>query len=76
MMKNASKEILEWYCDKGVDGELPQTWSEFWSAVIEFFTGQTLENIKRYKNEPWTEFFIRLAEWTENRKISNIDVFK
>ena len=69
-------ELKTLYYEKGINNELPKNWEQFKEMIIEFCIGETIENIRKYKDELWSEYIQRLKEWSEKRDISEESVLQ
>ncbi|KCZ77538.1 hypothetical protein H311_01444 [Anncaliia algerae PRA109] len=68
VIRRSSDELKEVIYDLGVKEELPPSWEEFKSLIIEFCSEEGIESIIKYKEEPWSKYLLRLDEWRMKRK--------
>jgi hypothetical protein len=45
-----------------MEGRLPADWEEFKRMIIEFCVGKSINDIKKYADETWYEYCVRLGE--------------
>ncbi|KAF9750340.1 Transposon Ty3-I Gag-Pol polyprotein, partial [Nosema granulosis] len=55
---------------------LPDTWEDFKTQIVDLCTEQALESLQRYNNEPWSSYVNRLKEKAVSSKTSGEEVFK
>ncbi|KRH92972.1 LTR retrotransposon, partial [Pseudoloma neurophilia] len=68
-VNRASDELLDWFYDVGSKGNLPGTWEEFKELFTQECVGTSFGTLKRFDDEKWTEYFRRVSEISEHRKI-------
>jgi hypothetical protein len=65
VVKKSESELLDWYYELGARDELPKTWDEFKTAVLDFCTRSGLSDKRKFKEERWYEYVRRLADFAE-----------
>lgn len=68
--------LREWFYEAGVSGELPETWEEFKTRLVEFCVGTGIDALRKYKDEKWSSYILRLKEWCAFRSHEEGIVFK
>ncbi|EJW04526.1 hypothetical protein EDEG_04219, partial [Edhazardia aedis USNM 41457] len=65
-----------WFYEKGITRELPDEWESFKTEVKNYCLGQNLSDLKRYYNEKWSNYVLRLQDWVDYRSIDQKEVLK
>ncbi|KAF9756175.1 hypothetical protein NGRA_3292, partial [Nosema granulosis] len=52
VIKKSVPKLKDWFYEKGTDGNLPDTWEDFKTQIVDLCTEQALESLQRYNNEP------------------------
>lgn len=60
----------------GINNELPGTWEVFKNLLIDFCIGSGIDVLRKYKEEKWSSYVLRLKEWSEFRQLDEDIVFK
>lgn len=72
----SSQDVQEQFYDSGAKGDLPTKWEAFKIEIVGFCIGESLENLKRYNNEPWSKYLKRLKDSSIPRKNTNEKLLK
>jgi hypothetical protein len=77
VIRSASHELKSWYAGERVKGNVKNDdWTGFKSKIIEYCRGETVENLRKFKDEAWSEYIIRLRDWCMFRNVCEDDVFE
>lgn len=76
LIKKSNKDIKDWYYEMGIQESLPNCYEDFKSRFIDFCCGQGLENLKKYRDEPWSQYLERLRCVANEKNISEDDIFR
>ena len=68
--------LQEDYYAKAIEGNFNKPWSEFKSFMLDYCTKQSLEDVKKYKEETWAEFMERLEMIKEKKEISEKHIIR
>ncbi|KAF9761170.1 hypothetical protein NGRA_2812, partial [Nosema granulosis] len=52
VIKKSVPKLKDWFYEKGTDENLPDTWEDFKTQIVDLCTEQALESLQRYNNEP------------------------
>ena len=74
--RNSDNALREWYYTKGSADELPRTWSEFKNMFVEYCTNKGIDNLKKYAEEKWIDYIIRIKNTAEINSLPEIEVIK
>ncbi|EJW03583.1 hypothetical protein EDEG_02095 [Edhazardia aedis USNM 41457] len=69
-------DMKKWFFELGANDELPAEWSEFKRLVMEFCLERDFSQIKKYREESWVDFLIRLRDFANYQKKSEKVVFR
>ncbi|KAG0442406.1 Retrovirus-related Pol polyprotein from transposon 17.6 [Dictyocoela muelleri] len=76
LVKRSNSEVKEWFYEMGIEEKLPESWNEFKIKIIDFCCGQGIDNIRKYKEELWSQYLERLRCCAKDKNISEEDVLK
>lgn len=74
--KQSDMKIKEWYYDLGVNNNLPNDWEEFKERLISFCSELGIEDIKKYADENWSSFLIRLQGMGKLKNINEETILR
>ncbi|EJW04122.1 hypothetical protein EDEG_01602 [Edhazardia aedis USNM 41457] len=69
-------QVKEWFYESKSDGELPSEWSDFKTKVMDFCLGRDVKHLRKYYDESWEEFLIRIRDFSNFQKIDNKTIFR
>jgi hypothetical protein len=72
----SSVELQDFFYELGIENDLPNTWEEFKTLIVEFCTEESLTSVEKYKDESWSKYFCRLKDFAKIHKISEERIFK
>ncbi|KAG0420327.1 hypothetical protein EQH57_0196 [Dictyocoela roeselum] len=76
IMKRSSSDIKSWFYEMGIDGSLPKTYEDFKSKFVDFCSGQSLDNMVKYREELWSAYLERLRCVANERNIGEDEIFR
>lgn len=75
-IKRGTKNIQNWFFELGVEEQLPETWETFKKMLIEFCSRNSIESLEKFNEEKWSQYILRLKEWTAFHKYDQKEVFR
>lgn len=76
VVARGNNDVKEWFYDRGVSETLPMSWEEFETELVGFCVDIGIDDIKKYREEMWSSYVIRLKEYCMIRKLGEELVFK
>lgn len=67
-------QIHEWFFEQGISDSLPTSWAEFKIKLINFCTENTIECLRKFSDEKWSQYIFRLNEWAISKNVSKQDL--
>jgi hypothetical protein len=75
VIRSSSYELQEVYYEMGIRDELPKSWDEFKLFVINFWIGESLNDKRKFSDENWSSYVVRLYEWVISHGYSDASIF-
>ncbi|MGL5709134.1 MAG: reverse transcriptase domain-containing protein, partial [Aeromonas sp.] len=78
IIKRSSEELKEVFYQLGIDDNIPSSWENFKSFIIDFCLEQSINIVRKYNDERWSEYCLRLKQlaiqknWTEKEVLRKI----
>ena len=76
VIKKSCKELSEKFYDLGVEERLPVSWTTFKEFVVSYCTEQGIDSVRKFGEETWSKYLLRLREWARMRNIPDESIFK
>jgi hypothetical protein len=70
VLKKCVNELKRLFYELGVESKLPSDWDAFKEFVIGFCTNKSIYDLRKYEDEVWSEYVLRITEWARNRNFS------
>ncbi|EJW01991.1 hypothetical protein EDEG_03557 [Edhazardia aedis USNM 41457] len=71
-----SENLKEWFYELGSDEKLPSDWVHFKKMVENFCLERDLSQIRKYREEGWIDYLIRIRDFVHFQKIDEKSVFQ
>ncbi|KCZ74129.1 hypothetical protein H311_04907, partial [Anncaliia algerae PRA109] len=75
-MNYSSPDLIESLYDKYVSGELPENWEILAKEIIDFCTDEDVSSVRKFKEELWSQYIVRLRDWSKINGCSGQKVIK
>jgi hypothetical protein len=69
-------DFCEWLFEKGSSGELPNNWDDMKICIIQYCTSSGLEDARMYRDEPFSEYLLRLKDIANRCKQNEDAIFR
>ena len=69
-------KFQEWFVETGTNEKLANNWENFKTQVIEYCTNEDLKDLKKYKDETWSDFVKRMKQHALLKQISETEVIQ
>jgi hypothetical protein len=76
VIQRGTQQLKDWYYDLGVEDRLPGKWTDFKELVVQYCTGKSLGYIRKYIDEPWSDYLSRLKDFGFAKNISEEEILK
>ncbi|EJW03067.1 hypothetical protein EDEG_02546 [Edhazardia aedis USNM 41457] len=74
VIMRGSGKLKEWFYEKGANNELPEEWALFKKQVSDFCCERDISQLKKYKEESWEDFIMRVRDFATLQKIEGKEV--
>ncbi|KAG0440795.1 hypothetical protein DMUE_1488 [Dictyocoela muelleri] len=76
IIKRSNTEIKNWFYEMGIEELLPKTYEDFKIKFIDFCSGQSLDDMVKYRDELWSSYFEKLRCIAKEKNIKNDEIFR
>lgn len=75
-VRKGNDEMRDWLFSLGVENRLPEDWDQFKEMLKDFCSGEGLEGLTKYNDEPWSAYLRRLKDSAEMKNIPSVKVLE
>ncbi|KAG0437306.1 hypothetical protein DMUE_3767 [Dictyocoela muelleri] len=76
IVERSDKNIQKWYFEKGSRNNLPDSLEKFIDELKSFIQERGIYQIKRYSEESWIDYLMRIKHLKDSHRISNDEIIR